>query len=56
MTDEIIEYHCCSECRHKISVPSSFDMSKWELACLKKRSEVNRSGGLTRCPIWEESI
>lgn len=53
---KISEYHCCSECRHKISVPSRLDMDKWELACLKKRSEVNRSGGLTRCPVWEEEV
>lgn len=52
----IEEYHLCEECRYHISVPSSFDMQKWELACTKKRSEVNRSGGLTRCPVWEEML
>lgn len=52
MTESITEYHCCSDCIKHISVPSSYDMTKWELACTEKRSEVNRSGGLTRCPVW----
>ncbi len=51
----ITEYHVCSECIYRISVPSSFDMRKWECACIKKRDEVNRSGGLTRCPIFKEN-
>lgn len=50
----IEEYHCCETCRHHMSVPSSFDMTKWELVCKRRRSEVNPSGGLTRCPIWKD--
>ena len=51
---EIEEYHLCAECKSHMSVPASHDMTKWELACKRKRSEVNSSGGLTRCPVWEE--
>ena len=50
----IDEYHLCEECRHHIPVPSNWDMTKWECACTLKRSEVNGSGGLTRCPAWED--
>ena len=57
MTEQIniAEYHCCSDCSFQYSVPSSFDLTKWELACRKKRPEVNRSGGLTDCPIFKEA-
>lgn len=54
MAESIEEYHLCEECRYHLPVPSNFDMTKWELACKKKRNEVNRSGGLTRCPVWED--
>lgn len=53
-TTEITEYHTCGTCEYKMSVPVSSDFSKWELACQRKRSEVNPYGGLTRCPIWKE--
>ena len=52
----IDEYHLCEECRHHMPVPLNFDMIKWELACKLNRSEVNRIGGLTRCPVWEGII
>lgn len=51
---EIEEYHTCSTCVYRMSVPVDPDFRKWELACKRKRSEVNPSGGLTRCPIWKE--
>ena len=51
----ITEYHCCSDCIFQLSVPSNYDLTKWELACRKKRPEVNRSGGLTDCPEFEEA-
>lgn len=50
----ITEYHLCSECKYKISVPVDHKLRKWELACKEKRVEVNPSGGITRCPIWKE--
>lgn len=49
----ISEYHCCCDCINILSVPSNYDLTKWELACRKKRPEVNRSGGLTYCPVFE---
>ena len=52
--EAIVEYHICCECIHHISVPSNMDLNKWECACKIKRSEVNRSGGLTNCPKWVE--
>ena len=51
----IQEYHTCDTCRYKIGVPVDPKFRKWELACTEKRSEVNRSGGLTQCPIWKEA-
>lgn len=51
---KIIEYHLCIECRYHFSIPSRKDMDKWECACNKGRSEINRSGGLTDCPKWKE--
>jgi len=56
MNEEIVEYHTCDTCEFKFTVPSRDDLSKWKLACSKKRREVNSNGGLTRCPIWKESI
>lgn len=53
--NEIIEYHLCSECTYKISVPVDPKFRAWELACTEKRSEVNPSGGPTNCPIFKES-
>ena len=52
----ITEYHTCNTCQYKIGIPTDPHFRKWELACKRKRSEVNSSGGLTRCPIWKESL
>ena len=52
----ILEYHTCDTCEYKFSVPVDPDFRKWELACTRKRSEVNRDGGLTRCPVWKEDV
>ena len=49
----ITEYHLCSECTYMLSVPTDHKFRTWELACKEKRSEVNRHGGLTNCPIFE---
>lgn len=53
MADEIIEYHCCSDCRKKIQIPTK-NMQSWELGCTDKRGQPNSSGGLTRCTVFEE--
>ena len=53
MSDEILEYHLCSECTYRINVPTDPNYRTWELACTEKRREVNRHGGLTRCPVFE---
>ncbi|MBQ6344991.1 MAG: hypothetical protein IJI96_02650 [Methanobrevibacter sp.] len=52
----IEEYHTCGTCEWKFPVPTDPNFQKWELACSKKRKEVNPSGGLTKCPIWKEEI
>ena len=52
----IIEYHLCSQCEYKVSVPVDYKFQKWELACLKKRKEVNPSGGITSCPHFKEDV
>jgi hypothetical protein len=50
---EIVEYHTCGTCVYRVSVPVDPNFRKWELACQRKRREVNSSGGLTSCPVWE---
>lgn len=50
----ITEYHLCSECVEALSVPTDPKFRVWELACKRKRSEVNPDGGLTRCPVFQE--
>lgn len=50
----ISEMHCCCDCINRISVPTSYDCISWELVCKKRRKEVNRDGGLTDCPCFEE--
>ena len=54
--ERIIEYHTCDTCEHKFSVPADKKFSKWVLTCRKKRPELNPSGGLTRCPVWEGDL
>lgn len=56
MTEGITEYHTCDTCEFKFPVPVDPNFKKWELACSKKRKEVNSSGGLTRCPIWKDAL
>lgn len=51
--DCIVEKHCCKDCRSKFSVPVNPNLTKWELCCKKRRSELNRDGGLTDCPCFE---
>ena len=50
----ITEMHCCRDCRSKLSVPNNHDCTSWELVCIKRRKEVNKNGGLTDCPVFEE--
>lgn len=50
----IDEYHLCEECISSMVVPQTLDMQAWEFACKRGRKEINHSGGLTRCPVWEE--
>ena len=50
----IEEYHCCSDCIFQFTVPTNIECTEYELTCKNKRPEVNRTGGLTRCPIFED--
>lgn len=56
MSDDvsISEYHCCCDCKSKLSVPVNLDCTRWELICRKKRKEINHNGGITNCPVFEE--
>ena len=56
-TDENInikEYYCCIDCSRKLIVPSGRYGEEEELACLDRRPEVNRTGGLSRCEHYKK--
>lgn len=49
--DAITEYHCCSECKDMIEVPSQKEF-EFEVGCLNPQGKPNRSGGLTDCKFF----
>lgn len=51
--DEIIEYHCCNDCKERLLVPRNWDYSDLEVCCKLNQKECNHSGGLTRCKVFK---
>ncbi|DBA59588.1 TPA_asm: hypothetical protein CBHJFHIM_00027 [Methanobrevibacter gottschalkii virus vir075] len=52
----ISESHVCSQCKHKVSVPTDSKFKSWELCCKLKSKDVNPDGGLTDCCLFEEEL
>ena len=51
--NEIVEYHCCSDCKKQITIPTD-DLKKWQCGCTDKRGKPNPAGGLSRCEYFQE--
>jgi len=50
---EIVEYHCCADCRHALIIPHDV-YGNDELVCLERHDEVNHTGGLSNCTFFNE--